>query len=469
MIDFITLILSLTLTATLLFGAVKMMAGLKFPICEIYILERLVCIFYLLPALVIIGWWYGCLTEGRTVFIRTADFSYVIYGRHFWKLPLLKNDNTLQTINMAVFIGWTIGFCVFYVIDLVRSMLVLRHLIIHCISTPDEYLWQLMNDIKKNLNIKRNIKLYQTDQVDMPFTTGFFRMKVVLPIAEYSKEEWLMLLKHELIHCKRNDVFMKMILRFVQKIHWFNPLIFLFSRSFCEDCEYTCDMEVVKNYSSEYRKQYGGLIIKMAEERPMPKFTIGFSDNNFKFVERRLRYIMKRRTRRGVVVTAIMAAFMAICPFVTYASTFKVSQLESGLINVYDEHRGTAYTQVNGTVKTDQVPAVYESEELGRLDARGANNVDTTIAGNGSAQFSPVSMSAGSSIRISVSSENQSDSFRAGIIAPSGKKFYVDSVDGMAAHTFSIDTSGSYKVYFEGRNGSGGSDIHITGTIYVNY
>ena len=101
-------------------------------------------------------------------------------------------------------------------------------------------------------------------------------MKIVLPRMDNSDDELAMLLRHELIHCKRHDVFMKILVRFVQKVHWFNPVIFFFSRKFCEECEYTCDMEVVRNYNREKRIQYGELILKMAGEYAMPKFTIGF-------------------------------------------------------------------------------------------------------------------------------------------------------------------------------------------------
>ena len=120
-------------------------------------------------------------------------------------------------------------------------------------------------------------------------------------------------------------------------------------------------------------------------------------------------------------------------------------------------------------VKWENSADISEGDYIGNLNSKGANNVDITLKGNGTGKFSPVSMKAGSSIRIVVYSDRESDSFRAGIIAPDGKKYYSSSVNGTVSHTFSIDTNGSYTVYIEGRNGSGGEDIHITGTIYVNY
>lgn len=295
MIDFITLILSLSATATLLFGLVRILDKIGYPINGIYILEKIVCGFYLLPAIIIIGYVYTYHTSDTTVFLHTEDFSYINYDGHLSELLLLKHDKMLQTVNFVVAIIWGLGFIVFFVADLVRSMVLLRTILKRCDQITDGYLMDLMVSIKKDLNLKGGIELYQSGNPGGPFTTGFFNMKIVLPRMDNSDDELAMLLRHELIHCKRHDVFMKILVRFVQKVHWFNPVIFFFSRKFCEECEYTCDMEVVRNYNREKRIQYGELILKMAGEYAMPKFTIGFPENDFVFVERRLKYLMKKR------------------------------------------------------------------------------------------------------------------------------------------------------------------------------
>lgn len=471
MIDFITLIMSLSVTATLLFGLVRILDKIGYTINGIYIFEKIVCGFYLLPAIFIIGYVYTYHTSDMTVFLHTEDFSYINYEGHLSELLLLKHDKMLRTVNFVVAAIWMLGFIVFFVGDLVRSMVLLRNMLKQCDQLMDGYLIDLMVTIKKDLNLKGGIKLYQSRNPGVPFTTGFFNMKIVLPRMDSSDDELDMLLRHELIHCKRHDVFMKTLVRFVQKVHWFNPVIFIFSRKFCEECEYTCDMEVVRNYNREKRIQYGELILKMAGENAMPKFTIGFSENNFVFVERRLKYLMKKSVKKGIFMTITTAIFVAMCPVITYAAIYGVGYAEGMAIGKYDEHRskGVENDFINDLVKWESSADISEGEYIGNLNSRGANNVDITLRSNGTGKFSPVSMTAGSSIRIVVYSDKESDSFRAGIIAPDGKKYYSSSVNGAVSHTFSIDTSGSYTVYIEGRNGSGGEDIHITGTIYVNY
>ena len=68
------------------------------------------------------------------------------------------------------------------------------------------------------------------------------------------------------------------------------------------------------------RIKYGELILKMAGEYAMPKFTIGFSENDFVFVERRLKYLMKKNVKKGITMMITTAAFVATCPVMTYAA-----------------------------------------------------------------------------------------------------------------------------------------------------
>lgn len=471
MIDFLTMILSLSMTATLLFGAIRCLEKVKYSIYGVYLLEKAVCVFYLLPAVFIIFCGYRCFTDNMTVPLYTEDFLYVNYDGYLRSLLLLKYDKTMQLLSKATAIIWGVGFLITFVFDTIRSAVLLSSLLKRSKIVTGGILWNAMKEIRREVNFNRDVLLYLSDKVDVPFTTGIIKLKIVFPVIEYNKEEYYMLLKHELIHCKRHDVFMKFLVRFVQKIHWFNPTVYLFSCRFNQDCEYTCDMDVVVDYNKEQRLQYGELIIKMASERrPTPGFTIGFSDNNFKFIERRLQYIMKSKVRRGITMVATTSAFMVACPIIAYAAVFGVGQAESAVIRNYEERRSSEFNQ--GIQMNEQYMSdIYagEGEYVGSLQVRGINQIDITVKSNGTSRFSPVSMNAGSSIRIFVSSDNSADSFRAGIIAPDGRKSYVTSVDGMVGKTFSISSSGSYTVYIEGRNGMGGNDIHITGTINVNY
>lgn len=59
---------------------------------------------------------------------------------------------------------------------------------------------------------------------------GIIQPTVLIPCTEYSETDLYLILKHELIHYKRHDIEVKVIMFMVQTLYWFNPLIHLMSK-----------------------------------------------------------------------------------------------------------------------------------------------------------------------------------------------------------------------------------------------
>ena len=107
-----------------------------------------------------------------------------------------------------------------------------------------------------------NLQLFICDQIPGPMLAGFMRPVVLLPPADYSDEELNVILKHELTHYRRGDLWFKLLLLTANAIHWFNPLIYVMVRQANRDIEYACDEAVVKNQDLNFRKKYSLTILK---------------------------------------------------------------------------------------------------------------------------------------------------------------------------------------------------------------
>lgn len=157
------------------------------------------------------------------------------------------------------------------------------------------------------------------------------------------------------------------------------------------------------------------------------------------------------------------------CSIISYASTLKVLNIQNDFVSNVEEGQSTLENKNSEFNEyTTYTFPLTSFINAGNLDTKGSNSIDFTLDATGELRFSPVSLNQGSSIRISVSSDSSSDTFRAGIIDENGKRRYVISDNGMVAKKFTIDTAGDYRVYFQGKN-TNGSDIHLTGTINVDY
>lgn len=180
MTNFLTIILSLSLAATLLFGAIRYLNKFGFPIEGIYRLEKLVSLFYLLPAIFIVSV-FGqiCLTDIRTLSLYTEDFSYVSQFGDSWKLSLLKYDTVLQNINRISFSIWLIGFIIFFAVDLLRSTIILNDILKQCQPIEEGFQWECMNAIKQRININGNIYLYQSNKyITRYYPIGFHKIRL---------------------------------------------------------------------------------------------------------------------------------------------------------------------------------------------------------------------------------------------------------------------------------------------------
>ena len=123
----------------------------------------------------------------------------------------------------------------------------------------------VLNEAKKELGIRRNIKVRMSSDVGSPMLVGVFFPVVYMPCKEISPEMMRLVFLHELTHYKRKDLIIKWFAMFVNSVHWFNPLSYLLSSKLSESCEISCDMEVTKNMSEEEQKLYMKTILELVE------------------------------------------------------------------------------------------------------------------------------------------------------------------------------------------------------------
>ena len=106
-----------------------------------------------------------------------------------------------------------------------------------------------------------------------PFVIGLRRSCLLLPppalAAELSVTDWQNLLRHELTHYQRHDLFYKWLLLVCQCLHWFNPAVYLAGRQIEQDCEISCDLAVTGRMNETERRDYMRTILRMLTPTPL--------------------------------------------------------------------------------------------------------------------------------------------------------------------------------------------------------
>lgn len=127
------------------------------------------------------------------------------------------------------------------------------------------FLWKIRSGLTQ-VDADAPILVYRSQKISSPMLIGYFRQKILIPDAAYTPEEQALILRHELAHRSRGDLWYKLLLLFCRAVHWFNPAVWLMVRRAEADMEYCCDNAVLKNCNLEEKKIYSQTILKTMEE-----------------------------------------------------------------------------------------------------------------------------------------------------------------------------------------------------------
>lgn len=184
-----------------------------------------------------------------------------------------KTWNTAAVLWAAERI-WLIGILGFSILAFVRYEAAKRRL--RRWRLPAEPpLGEMAVSIREQLGLRKNVPVYVSDQIDSPMLVGLLRPAVYLPAGTLSQEEAAMVLRHELIHCCRRDLWCKLLMLAANAVHWFNPLVYYLRRDMDEAMERICDSRVIMSSDAAERKIYAGAMLAVMKQKVDPALRIG--------------------------------------------------------------------------------------------------------------------------------------------------------------------------------------------------
>ncbi len=167
----------------------------------------------------------------------------------------------------------------------------------------------LLSRIKEEMGIAGQVDLLICPCVTSPMMIGFYHPAVLLPRVNFSPHELSLVLRHELVHLKRRDLWYKCLVLLATALHWFNPLVYLMGREIDTWCEISCDAEVVKGENLEERQCYSATILRVAGGRASFPTVLSTSFTGGKRALRnRLRFILgsTARKRTGILLLCLV-------------------------------------------------------------------------------------------------------------------------------------------------------------------
>ena len=145
-----------------------------------------------------------------------------------------------------------------------------------------------------------SIPILISNEIEVPFTTGFFKPTILLPAdaTDWSDTRLDLVLRHELAHVSRHDVFWQSIVLIAKSIYWFNPMVWLAGQKLAIERELACDDMVVS--AGIRASDYASVLVEFASELAgRPIVVLGTLSFTQKSIEKRLTSILEPSTNRA--------------------------------------------------------------------------------------------------------------------------------------------------------------------------
>ena len=195
------------------------------------------------------------------------------------------------------------------------------------------------------VKIPERVKIYVSDRTSTPLTVGMVQSRIILPKQlRADRIDLKYVLAHEMVHIRRADNVLKMIMLMAACIHWFNPLAWVMYLFFDRDIELSCDERVLEIYGEKQKKKYAETLLDLAETQyQWSLFLNGFGKSA---IQERIVAIMNfKKISIAGIVCAVLLAGTAMTVFAggSTAAPEKSSEVSAGMVETGE--KGTTGTR----------------------------------------------------------------------------------------------------------------------------
>ena len=173
----------------------------------------------------------------------------LLFPAHFFKVPATWVAITApRTPRGAVLLGlvWATGAAV-AALRLVPGLVAMRRIRARATGLDRPGAAEALATAGRLAGVSRPVTLFVSAAVRVPATWGVRRPVVALPAAavHWSAERLRLVLLHELLHVRRRDVMVEILLEAVTVVFWFHPAVWLAAGRVRLERERTCDEAVI--------------------------------------------------------------------------------------------------------------------------------------------------------------------------------------------------------------------------------
>lgn len=226
-----------------------------------------------------------------------------------------SSEKSTADITMLdiVTLVWIIGSLIFIFVHLISYSHYKRQVLKNGKMIKETRILSQIFRLKRELHISRTVCVMEYDEAESPMIIGFIKPVLVLPKEQYNSEDLFFILKHELVHFKRGDVYLKLLFVTANAVHWFNPIIWIMQKEAVIDMELSCDEIVTQGTSFELRKAYTETLLSMLHKQCVRKTVLSTQFyGGKKIMKKRFKNILIRNRKKNGISILICAVVLSI-------------------------------------------------------------------------------------------------------------------------------------------------------------
>ena len=256
-----------------------------------------------------------------------------------------SKQNYWNLTRIVVYL-WLIGMGIAALSEIIKYFYTLRVIRTWSVKPKNKEIQTLCDRIKNDMGVKKNIGIFVSKRISSPMLCGFIKPGIYLPKDEWNFKELEYILRPELTHYKRRDLWYKLLIHMAVIIHWYNPLVHLMQRYAGMNIECCCDDAMLKGQSYEYRRAYSEVILNNMEAQNVNYLTTAFSGGANEMKQRFENILSMKTRKRGIIpifclifLLFVMGSFVG-CSFKESAQKATSNEIIAFTENFVNEFQG---------------------------------------------------------------------------------------------------------------------------------
>ena len=239
--------------------------------------------------------------------------------------------NGFEVLGLRSTTDWTIYLAIAYAVGLI--IFLLRYLRRYRDTRrmrrggllPDPAQRQLFAALRKEIYPRGRVDWRITDRVRNVLVVGVLRPVVLFPVGlvnQLTAEEVAAVLRHELIHLRRNDPFWNTVQEVVRTLFFYHPVVYWLCRELDREREYACDDAVLRQTDP---KTYARALLRVADYSLHPKIPLTMAATSSPDFTQRVKRLFSPAAQRSTLPFLIRPSWhssLALLPLLlllTYA------------------------------------------------------------------------------------------------------------------------------------------------------